>query len=217
MSSLLDSTWLIIPTASRHQYLCDIFESSQIPESRRILIRTEAGPDLPGALNIQVLDVLNIQYWWNIGIQVAINHGAKFVAILNDDTKISEGDLELLLRLMLDEDTDLSYANPTLTGGWGHCFLLRIDSSVRPDERFFWWKGDHDLEMQANKGGGVSIASITIQNLHSNELTSGSLKLQALIARDISRFRKKYPIYTVRKELIPRGVRKLKRILSLKN
>jgi len=213
----LESTWLIIPTATRHQYLKDIFEASQIPPSRRILIRTVAGPDFPNALNVWVLENFNIQHWWNIGIELAAKQGAKFVAILNDDTKISKGDLEILLGLMVSENTDLSYADPSLTGGWGHCFIIRVDSLVRPDERFVWWCGDYDLEMQAKIRGGVSIAPIMIRNLHSNELTSNNPKLKAVIAGDISSFRRKYPIYTIRKELIPRGYRKLKKLLSQKN
>ena len=217
MSLSLELTWLIIPTAIRHEYLKDIFEASQIPPNRRILIRTVAGPDFPDAMNVQVLNNFNIQHWWNIGIEHAAKQGAKFVAILNDDTKISAGDLEMLLRLMINENTDLSYADPSFTGGWGHCFIIRVDSLVRPDERFVWWCGDYDLEMQAKKGRGVSIAPITIPNLHANELTSNDPKFKAVIAGDISRFRRKYPMYTVREELIPRGYRKLKKLFSWKS
>ena len=217
MTSPIEGLWLVIPTANRHQYLSEIFERSQIPAGQRILIRTSDGADVPGAKNLKMLDIFNIQHWWNVGINDAVAHGAEFIAILNDDTKLVEGQLQLLLNLMILENSDLGYPEPIRSGGWGHCFIIRANSRVRPDERFTWWCGDHDLEMQARKAGGVSVAPIKVLNLHSNELTSQNPAMKKIIDQDISRFRRKYPAYTLRNEILPRGIRKFKKICEFLN
>ena len=91
----------MIPTANRHKYLADIFNASGIPEQRRLLIRTEQGTDISGAINIKATDTFNIQVWWNQGIDFAKSHGAEFVAVLNDDTKLNQGDLEILIQKLI--------------------------------------------------------------------------------------------------------------------
>lgn len=207
-----EDLWIVIPTANRHQYLLDIFKASSVPEHRRILIRTKQGPDFPGAQNFRALDVFNIQSWWNRGIDEAESQGAKFVAVLNDDTKLRKGDLQLLFDIMMQEETDLSHPNPITTGGWGHCFILRLDSGIRPDERFTWWCGDHDLAMQAKRAGGLSVANVSIDNIHSNEYTSQNRQMKKIITQDIHAFRCKYPVYTLFQEFLPRLKRKISRV-----
>jgi hypothetical protein len=191
-----------------------IFQASGIPAERRVLIRTTPGEDIAGALNLKAPEVFNIQSWWKFGINHVKAHGAEFVAVLNDDTDLSEGQLKSLLERMLEEGTDLSHPDPSKDKGWGHCFMIRSDSKLVPDERFIWWCGDHDLEMQAKKRNGVSVASFTVTNLHSNEYTSQNSNMKAIIERDISRFRRKYPVYTIYHEFFPRVIRKLHRVLS---
>lgn len=209
-----DKTWLVIPTADRHVYLTQIFDSSEIPPERRILIRTTPGDDVPGAINLKSPDVFNIQSWWNLGIRYAKSHGAEFVAVLNDDTEIVEGQLKSLLGLMIDENTDLCHPDPSMDKGWGHCFLIRCGSDIAPDERFVWWCGDHDLEMQARRKNGVSISPISVPNLHSNEYTSQNSSMKAIVDADIAAFRRKYPLHTFQHEILPRAKRKLKRIFT---
>jgi hypothetical protein len=46
--------WLVIPTATRHQFLHDIFENSLIPKGQIILVRTSPGPIIDRVHNIFV-------------------------------------------------------------------------------------------------------------------------------------------------------------------
>lgn len=208
--------WLVIPTADRHQYLTSIFKASGVPEERRILIRTKPGPDVIGATNIPASHEFNIQSRWNQGIDTARSQGAQFVAVLNDDTNLRAGDLQYLLNQIIQEGSDLCHPDPSTTGGWGHCFILKVDSQVRPDERFTWWCGDHDLAIQAKRASGVSIAEISIENIHSNEFTSQNSRMKEIITRDIQAFRRKYPFYTLGYEFYPRLKRKILRIVQSK-
>lgn len=214
LDASFDKTWLVIPTAGRHIYLDHIFKSSGIPPERRILIRTTPGENFPGAINLKAPDVFNIQTWWKFGINYAKSQGAEYIAVLNDDTEIVEGQLRSLLELLTRENTDLCHPDPSGDKGWGHCFLIRAHSGIEPDERFVWWCGDHDLEMQAKRKNGVSISPISVPNLHSNEYTSQNSSMKSIIDADISAFRRKYPFHTVRYEIAPRVSRKLKRIVT---
>lgn len=83
--TLAQALWLVIPTADRHQYLSEIFLNSGIDESKRILVRTSPGIDFPDCVNLRFNGNLNIQAWWNLGINYAMQHGARYIAVLNDD------------------------------------------------------------------------------------------------------------------------------------
>jgi hypothetical protein len=211
VGSEFERLWVVIPTAHRHKYLSKIFQASEVRSDQRVLVRTKPGVQIPEAINLEEFEIFNIQYWWNIGIEYAAARGAKYVGVLNDDTDLSHGQLRGMLAQLLEEGTDLCHPDPSETGGWGHCFIIRIDSKVRPDTRFTWWCGDYDLKFQAKKGRGVSIYPFAIPNIHANELTSQDERIQMIIKKDISAFRRKYPIYTVFQEFLPRGIRKLKR------
>lgn len=196
--SSTDSLWLVIPTSNRHIHLNAIFEASGIPAERRVLIRTTAGEDFLGSVNIYQEDVFNIQSWWNTGIEYAALHGGKYVAVLNDDADFEIGTLQKMLDQMITEDSDLCHPDPIVSQGWGHCWILRIDSNVRPDRRFVWWCGDHDLEFQANRARGVSISPVLVRNLYANVLTSGDKKFESIIKSDIRSFKLKYPAHTLK-------------------
>lgn len=206
-----ENLWLVIPTSTRHEHLKDIFESSGIPEERRILIRTSKGEDFPGAINLYQDKIFNIQSWWNTGIEFAASHGGKFVAVLNDDADFDAGALQTMLSQMIEENSDLVHPDPGLNHGWGHCWILRVDSKVRPDQRFVWWHGDHDLEFQALRARGVSVSPVQVLNLYANELTSHSKKFDAIIKSDIRSFNYKYPRYAL-KQFLLRVLKKVTKI-----
>lgn len=209
-NSSADDLWLVIPTSNRHTHLNEIFKASCIPPERRILIRTSPGEDFPNAINLYQEEVFNIQSWWNTGIEYSASKGATFVAVLNDDADFDEGALQAMLNQMIDEGTDLAHPDPEINQGWGHCWILRIDSKVRPDNRFIWWHGDHDLEFQAKRSSGVSISPVLVRNLYANELTSRDSKFEAIIESDIRAFKLKYPLHSVY-QFIFRIVNKVKR------
>jgi len=157
------------------------------------LIRTKGGDELAGAVNIWETSTFNIQKWWNLGIQYAKNQGAKYVAVLNDDTNLRIGVLREMLELMINEGTSLVHADPRMGFGWGHCWILNCQDEIAPDERFTWWYGDHDLEKQAERANGVTLSQHIVENIHSNLYTSSDQKFEAIIDRDLRTYRRKYP------------------------
>ena len=185
--------WLVIPTADRHDYLQHIFESSGVPPEQIIVVRTSQGTSISGAINLWVEGELNIHKWWNTGINYCRKAGARYVAVLNDDTVIRKGDLDKLLAGMKSDQSTLALPVSKGEAGWGHCWLLDTSHEVFPDERFQWWCGDHDLEIRALKSNGVTYLPLSILNKHANELTVESHILQALTRKDINAFRRKYP------------------------
>jgi GT2 family glycosyltransferase len=209
----LPKLWLVIPTADRHNYLPEIFKSSGVDERRIILIRTTIGESIAGAHNIWVQGDLNIHTWWNTGIKFAQKSGARYVAVLNDDAVLNPGDLEELLRKMVAEGTTLAVPVDKGEAGWGHCWILDTSHGVFPDEKFFWWCGDHDLEIRAVKRSGVSYLSLPIINKHPNELTISNARLLYLTKKDINTFRRKYPLRAF-KELQINLVKKLKLLIK---
>jgi GT2 family glycosyltransferase len=166
--------WIVIPTANRHQYLEDIFKNSGVPRNQIVLVRTTSGEDIPKVHNIWDLDDFNIHRWWNKGINFAEEHGAKFVAVLNDDVWIEPQSLQKIVFCMKDSiEAVIGYPEPCSSDICGYAWVLRLDSPVRPDERYRWWFGDNDLRNQARLHGGYVKVPCDIRHLHPNETTIG--------------------------------------------
>ena len=191
--SSFNELWLVIPTANRFQYLDEIFRKSKITPEKRILIRTSLGTDYPGCINLYETENFNIQHWWNLGIEYAKAQGARYVAVLNDDVRLDSGVLQELLSQMQTEGTALAIPVSKGDAAWGHCWIIDTQSQIKPDERFVWWCGDRDLEIQALRGQGITYKPLKTQNLHANELTVANPALTSLIDRDIYMFYRKYP------------------------
>ena len=112
MNGTENDLWIVIPTADRHQYLESIFENSLIPRNQIVIVRTTSGEEIPQVHNIWDLEDFNIHRWWNKGINFAQEHGAKFVAVLNDDVQIAKGSLQNIVFAMKDSGADLGYPEP---------------------------------------------------------------------------------------------------------
>jgi len=165
--------WIVIPTADRHQYLESIFENSLIPRNQIVIVRTTSGEEIPQVHNIWDLEDFNIHRWWNKGINFAQEHGAKFVAVLNDDVQIAKGSLQNIVFAMKDSGADLGYPELCFSDICGYALVLRIDSPVIPDEQFRWLFGANDLRKQAMANNGYVSAPSDIKHLHPNETTVG--------------------------------------------
>lgn len=210
-----DDLWLVIPTANRFQYLEKIFLNSGISPDKRLLIRTALGPKIPNCINIFELDTFNIHFWWNLGIEYATSQGGRYVAVLNDDIELSPGALQELLELMKLEKSALALPVSKGDAAWGHCWIIDTQSGIKPDERFTWWCGDRDLEIQAKKSAGITYKPLFTLNLHANELTVANPKLEALTQEDIKLFYRKYPFRSASAYPI-RLMRRVKRRLAKK-
>ena len=193
--------WLVIPTADRHQYLSEIFHNSGIDENKRVLVRTCPGANIQDCVNIRFEGELNIQAWWNFGINYAMKRGARYVAVLNDDVVLQPRTLQRMLSQMIIESSSLAIPVKEGAAGWGHCWILDTSHGVMPDERFIWWCGDHDLEIQARKMGGVTYIPIEVLNIHANQLTERSESFVNIVKKDMWRFRFKHPKLAFREAL----------------
>jgi hypothetical protein len=165
--------WIVIPTANRHQYLQDIFINSGIPLKNIVLVRTAEGERIEDVWNIWDLDEFNIHRWWNTGIRFAENHGASYVAVLNDDIWLAPKSLQSIVTAMEESGADLGYPDPHSGDVCGYAWVLRVASGIRPDERYRWWFGDNDLRNQARAGNGIAKGKADIRHLHPNETTVG--------------------------------------------
>jgi hypothetical protein len=166
--------WIVIPTADRHQYLPKIFENSLIPLNQIVIVRTKPGEPIQDVNNLWDLDEFNIHRWWNKGINFAEAHGAKFVAVLNDDVWIEKGSLQTIVEGMTSAGAVLGYPEPCSSDICGYAWVLRLDSPVRPDEQFRWWFGDNDIRKQAMADKGYVSVPCDIKHYHPNETTTGA-------------------------------------------
>lgn len=82
--------WMVIPTAGRVAYLPQLIKASGIPPQQIVIVKTNPMTQIEQVVSVDYLGEFNIQRWWNFGMDIAENKGAKFVAVLNDDTQISQ-------------------------------------------------------------------------------------------------------------------------------
>jgi GT2 family glycosyltransferase len=185
--------WLVIPTSNRFDYLNKIIRNSLIPEENIVLVRTENGPVFGNVKNIFVkTGKVNIQKWWNVGINYAEKHGARLVAVLNDDVYISPGSLQAIALEVLEQNAALGFPYPHSGCLAGYCWILNLNSAVRPDERFKWHFGDNDLQMQAQFSSKYIYVSADVQHLEGGKLTEENQSLKLLAERDHVAFIQKW-------------------------
>lgn len=182
--------------------------SSGVPPERIIIVATGPNVDVPdGTVKVEDFGALNIQRWWNRGIDEAVSRGATAVAVLNDDVRVGPGTLEALHRALLD--TGAVIASPTRPGEkprlnrrrlvpyspkiWGCLWVLDASSSLRPDERYEWWYGDHDLDVRARRDyAGIVTVDVDYEHVHSGEATGSSDRFQEVIRRDEATYQSDY-------------------------
>lgn len=156
----------------------------------------------------------NISRWWNLGLEMAENWNRGLsdpseefvVAILNDDVIVRPGFVQQLGRAIIRHDVVAASANvwgfgldrvfcgesPRVMAGFA--FALRGKTGLRADEDFVWWGGDTDLDVRAQRNGGlVVVAEATVQHLYPNSTTVGELAEQA--GRDRETFKRKHGFY----------------------
>lgn len=181
----MDNVWLIIPTGNRTQYLQDIFNESGILEDKRIIVRTIKNQEpIPNAINLEYDGEFNIHKWWNMGINHAQNNGAEYVAVLNDDIQILDNPFHKIVEVMKSTKAPLGYPFPFVGHVCGYCWVLDIKSPIRPNEKYVWWYGDRDLDLQARLNGGVVHVPAMVRHIHGNELTRSSVELMEITKKD---------------------------------
>lgn len=187
---MTDRLWVVIPTRDDHpELLAALVDGCGVPRERIVLVNTGDHPVSRYRTRV-VTDrgQVNIQRWWNRGIDYAEAMGATHVAVLNDDVRLAPGSLARMMRALADADATLAWADSGRMTGWA--WLLRLDRGVRPDERFRWWYGDNDLHDRATVNGGVAYTPDSgVEHVHPNEATSASPQLRALAESDADTYR----------------------------
>ena len=200
--------FMTVPTAgSRPALLNALIRDCGIPLERIVIVSTRPDIDLPNG--VQVVEDLgppNIQRWWNAGIREAEARGASAVAIVNDDIAVNPetlpslyGDLirtqAAIASPMREEFGPGLHKRPLVPYEprlWGSLWLLRLDSGLRPDERYVWWYGDNDLDIRARKSHGVVSVDVEYRHHHPGEGTAANPALQAQSDLDAMHFESQY-------------------------
>lgn len=188
--------WVVIPVGPRLIYIDEVIANLGLPQERVIVVKERFTRDIHGATNLHRPDVLNIQLWWRIGIDFAKHKGARWVAILSDDIKINPNQLNIMLEELKTQNASMIASRTSKKYGWGHAFILDVESGNLPDTRFCWYFGDWDLKYQAQRKRGFITSSQEIEHLLPGDLTRNSSDFQEIIIRDRLMFRRKYPFKT---------------------
>lgn len=192
-----EELWLIIPVGPRLKYIDNVVKDSQLTPDRIIIVKDKQTRNISGAINLERPNILNIQIWWQIGIDYAEEKGAQYVAILSDDVKILPGQLQKMLQELVQSKVAMISSKVSSKYGWGHAFIIDLKSGLRPDTRFSWYYGDYDLKYQAQRKGGFRTSTQEIEHLEPGNITRECKDLEEIVIKDLEKFKKKYPIKTL--------------------
>ena len=184
--------WLTIPTGTRRKYLDDIIKESNIPKDRIVIVNTVECEPVEGVHNLWDLDEVNIHRWWNKGINFAEENGATHVAVLNDDLQLADDPLNRIANAVSNGNHKIGIPIPFLGHICGYCWVLSLESGIRPDENYRWWYGDNDLFLQAE--GWIVGVPAKVRHIEPNWQTSSNPYLMELTKADAEYFHKKWKL-----------------------
>jgi len=200
---------MTVPTeASRPELLASLIDNCGLPHECIVIVATMPGLVFPaGVVVIEDFESPNIQRWWARGIAEAERRGATSVAVVNDDVRLVPSTLITLAnelsqtgaaiaspsRLPFHDGVHMRLSLPYERRLSGCLWVLRLDSDLRPDQRYTWWYGDDDLDIRARRQfGGVVLAAVEFEHLHEGRATATSPVLQAMSAQDAQTFERQY-------------------------
>jgi hypothetical protein len=202
--------------------LRDLLDASGIPRDRIIIIRTD--PDALVPTDVAVLDdfeCINIQRWWNVGIDEAVRRGATEVILANDDIVVGPDTMTTLAQELVKSGATLATPGSRRQlhrSRWtiqrrldGSLWALSIRDGLRPDESYRWAYGDDELDLQARRRhNGVLTVPVAFEHPHHNAATAASAQLRALSVDDEATFRRRHPATWISRQ--PRAlVRRMRR------
>lgn len=185
--------WLVIPIGPRIGYIDKVISNSLLDRSKIIIVKDKETRMIEKAINIERPKILNIQMWWQIGIEFVEKKGGRYVAILSDDIELLPGQLQTMHQELINNKVAMISSKVSGKYGWGHAFIIDLASGIRPDCRFTWYFGDYDLKYQAKRHGGFMFGSQEIVHLEAGNLTQESPDLLEVIIQDRKLFGRKYP------------------------
>ena len=218
--------FMTVPTSGNRSHLLEnLVRDSGLPPDRVIVVTTRSNAQVPsGVVSISDAGPLNIHRWWNRGIDEAIRRGATAVAVVNDDVAIDEKTFSVLENALLSTGAAIaSPSRPPFHDGlhkrrlipyeprlWGSLWVLRVDSGLRPDERYGWWFGDNDLDIRARRNhGGIVLCDVTFTHLHPSEQTGTDPQLRKQTEIDAQTFERQYAGLLRRSRFVTRWQQRL--------
>ena len=216
--------FMTVPTAaSRPELLASLIDNCGLPRQCIVIVATKPGLAFPeGVVVLEDFESPNIQRWWARGITEAERRGATSVALVNDDVRLVPSTLTTLENELVRTGAAIaSPSRPPFHNGLhirqlvpferhlsGCLWVLRLDSDLRPDQRYTWWYGDDDLDIRARRQfGGVVLAAVEFEHLHEGRATATSPVLQAMSAQDAQTFERQYASLLRMSRLIARRQR----------
>ena len=175
--------WLVIPTNGKSPYLHGIIDDCELPPEQIVIVRTL--PSVPAVPGVWVLDdfgEVNIQRWWNNGIDFAVKMGATKVAVFNDDLTLGPSALTRMAAALDRSGATVCWSGPRMTG-WA--WMINPAHGVRLDESYRWWFGDDDLASRArSEGKGITTVDAGIVHMTPDVATQASPHLKEIIKED---------------------------------
>jgi hypothetical protein len=178
----------VIPTRNdRPDTLRQLVKS--IGPDRVVLVHTDLkSPDVDGCLNVHYEGPVNIQAWWQVGIEAA---GTRYVALINDDVVAPSDCVPALVSACVETGSALAHPNALEGGPKGWLFVIDT-TQVAPDTGFQWWCGDDDLFQQARHNGGI--VSVPVYGVRHLDLGNYGVhpEFQRMIEQDQERYLSKW-------------------------
>jgi hypothetical protein len=132
---------------------------------------------------------------WNDGADAARAHGARYIAVLNDDISLVPGTLPLFARMFAGHEALRKPSEPPLGAlhpearlePWalpsdprveptgvllGCCFFFRADIGIRFDESYRWWYGDNQFDKDLRQAGWLVGRAVGVPYHHRPETST---------------------------------------------
>lgn len=181
----LDRLWVVVPVGDREKYLPDLMLSLKDFYNRIVFVNNVQGYTVfDGVHHIEDFSGINIYRWWNMGIDFAEKHGAKYVVILNDDLIFDSSFIPSLFDFLIKNKLAIADTDKSNNGG-GAAWIMDLSYGLRLDERFRWWYGDTDIFDRAKQIKKFNkFVPNNFQHKHPNENLNSRHDLQEICLQD---------------------------------
>ncbi len=217
---------IVIPFSNPRQCLLDALPKLRLVKEHVLFVRTldklQVEEELKDFNFIVVGSELNIQRWWNLGINFFSSRGYAFVMLANDDIDWNLETIEECVKKLRNSNANLGKVLPSNGGQWGHAIFLRIlptsgkvhlfsalsegakQVMIFPDQTFRWYFGDGDLEKQHSKtaSGKVENLGFDIFHFYPGENTQKQPKLALIAKRDQENYLMKWKMEKFKKTMM---------------
>lgn len=175
----IQDIWVVVPVGKRDKYLSNLLKKLHKYNGRIVFVNNnKVYNKYLGVVHIEDFEEINIHRWWNKGIDYAEKHGAKYVAVLNDDLDFNDDFIEKICKFNYENKYSISQVS-------GAAWLLDLESKLRADENLRWWYGDTKIFKQANELNGLGhYIPDYFKHFEPDNQTVGSQELMDLAAAD---------------------------------